>query len=117
MNRGVPFIATSADGWDCFMAETCSQPIFLDDEIRIYYTGSDLHHDWWMFGEPEGLDVPEARPGWNGGQTGLGVATLRPEGFVWELYRKVNKYDLKLSLHRPTSRPSSVTSYVGKRPP
>ena len=64
------------------MAETCSQPIFLDDEIRIYYAGSDLHHDWWMFGEPEGLDVPEARPGWNGGQTGLGLATLRPEGFV-----------------------------------
>ena len=64
------------------MAETCSQPIFLDDEIRIYYAGSDLHHDWWMFGEPEGLDVPEARAGWDGGQTGLGLATLRPEGFV-----------------------------------
>ena len=82
VNRGVPFIATSTDGWDRFMAETCSQPIFLDDEIRIYYAGSDLHHDWWMFGEPEGLDVPEAQPGWNGGETALGLATLRPEGFV-----------------------------------
>jgi hypothetical protein len=35
-----------------------------------------------MFGEQEGLDVPEARPGWNGGETAMGLATLRPEGFV-----------------------------------
>ena len=35
-----------------------------------------------MYGEKEGMDVPEARPGWNGGQTGLGLATLRPEGFA-----------------------------------
>ena len=27
-------------------------------------------------------DVPEAQPGWNGGETALGLATLRPEGFV-----------------------------------
>ena len=83
VNRGVPFIATSADGWDRFMAETCSQPIFLDDEIRIYYAGSDLHHDWWMFGEPEGLDVPEAQlrlERWT--DRAWPVATLRPEGFV-----------------------------------
>ena len=30
----------------------------------------------------EGLDHPEARSGWNGGRTALGLATLRPEGFV-----------------------------------
>ena len=82
VRRGVPFIDTSTEGWDCFMAETCNQPLFLDDEIRIYYAGSNLHHDWWMFGETEGLDVPEAHPGWNNGETALGLATLRPEGFV-----------------------------------
>ena len=64
------------------MVEVCNRPLFLDDEIRIYYGGANVHHDWWMFGEKEGLDVPEARPGWNGGETALGLATLRPEGFV-----------------------------------
>ncbi len=28
------------------------------------------------------MDHPEAQPGWGGGETALGVATLRPEGFV-----------------------------------
>ena len=82
VSRGTPFIDTSSDGWDCFMAEICNQPLFLDDEIRIYYAGSNLHHDWWQFGETEGLDVPEAHPGWDGGETALGLATLRPDGFV-----------------------------------
>ena len=82
-SRGRPFLNVSPEGeWDCFMVEVGSRPMFLDDEIRIYYGGSNLHHDWWMFGEKEGLDVPEARAGWNGGESALGVATLRPEGFV-----------------------------------
>ena len=81
--RGKPFLETGPPGaWDCYMAETCNVPLFLDDEIRVYYAGSNFHHDWWMFGEQEGLDVPEAHPGWNGGETALGLATLRPEGFV-----------------------------------
>lgn len=71
-----------AGAWDCYMAEMGNAPVFLDDEIRLYYSGSNLHHDWWMFGEKEGLDVPEASPGWNGGETAMGLATLRPEGFV-----------------------------------
>ncbi len=78
-----PFLGLGAPGtWDQFMAETCTPPVFLENEWRIYYAGSNLHHDWWMFGEQEGLDVPEARSGWNGGQCALGLATLRPEGFI-----------------------------------
>jgi len=81
--RGYPFLDLGREGaWDCYMCETGSAPMFLDEEVRFYYCGSDLHHDWWMFGEREGLDVPEAHPGWSGGQTALGLATLRPEGFV-----------------------------------
>jgi hypothetical protein len=83
VDRGDPFIDTGADdAWDCFMAEIGTTPVFLDDEIRFYYSGANLHHDWWMFGEKEGLDVPEARSGWNGGRTALGLAALRHEGFV-----------------------------------
>ncbi len=83
VSRGQPFINRSAEGgWDCYMLEECNRPVFLDDEIRIYYGGSSYHHDWWMYGEKEGLDVPEARAGWNGGESALGLATLRPEGFV-----------------------------------
>ncbi len=83
VDRSQPCLDVGPPGaWDCYMTEVCNTPLFLEDEIRIYYGGSNLHHDWWMFGEREGLEVPEARPGWNGGETALGVATLRPEGFV-----------------------------------
>ncbi len=78
-----PFLDRGAEGsWDCYMVETCNTPLFLDDEILIYYGGSNLHHDWWEEGVLEGLDVPEAQPDFTGGETALGVATLRPEGFV-----------------------------------
>ncbi len=83
VHRGEPFLNLGPEGqWDCYMVETCNQPIFLDDEIRIYYGGANLHHDWWEQGQREGLDVPEAQPGFGGGQMGLGLSTLRPEGFV-----------------------------------
>ena len=78
-----PFLGLGAEGaWDEFMVETCTPPVFLDDEIRIYYAGGNLHHDWWMFGEQEGLEHPEVGSGWGGGELALGLATLRPEGFV-----------------------------------
>ena len=83
VSRGRPILDVSPEGeWDCYMVEVGSGPLFLDDEIRVYYGGANLHHDWWMYGEKEGLEVPEARAGWNGGESALGVATLRPEGFV-----------------------------------
>ena len=68
--------------WDCFMADFGTRPIIHDDEIRFYYSGSNVHHDWWMFGEMEGLDVPEAKYGFDGKTTALGLATLRKDGFV-----------------------------------
>ena len=83
VSRSSPFLERSAEGnWDCYMVEICNTPLFLDDEIRIYYGGANVHHDWWTHGEIEGLDVPEAKAGFAGGETALGLATLRPEGFV-----------------------------------
>jgi len=80
-----PFLDLGSEqecAWDRYMVETCNQPLFLDDEIRIYYAGASVHHDWWQFGGQEDLDHPEARSGPKAGQTALGLATLRPEGFI-----------------------------------
>ena len=80
VDRGNPFLELGSDGqWDCYMTEVFGPPLFLDDEIRVYYAGANRHHDWWQYGEMEGLDVPEVGTGW---ESGLGLATLRPEGFV-----------------------------------
>ena len=78
-----PFVPRGGEGsYDEFGIETPSQPFEVGDEIWFYYGGMNVHHDWWQFGEKEGLDVPEARAGWDGRQTALGLATLRREGFV-----------------------------------
>ena len=83
VGQGQPFLDLGPEGaWDCYMVEVSATPILFEDKLRIYYAGANVHHDWWMYGEKEGLDVPEARAGWNGGETALGLATLRPEGFV-----------------------------------
>ncbi|MAE66441.1 MAG: hypothetical protein CMJ18_19405 [Phycisphaeraceae bacterium] len=80
-----PFLAPRVDdpnAWDRYMAECCCQPVFLDDEIRVYHAGSNFHHDWWQFGFQEQMDHPEAKAGPASGETALGLATLRPGGFV-----------------------------------
>ena len=66
--------------WDPYLVEVGNSVILRDDGIRIYYGGSACHHDWWMWGEKEGLkDMPD-EPGVC--KTAMGLATLRPEGFV-----------------------------------
>ncbi len=78
---GRPFLDVddSPGSWEPYLVEVGNSIIVHDDEIRIYYGASACHHDWWMFGEMEGLDMPD-EPGVC--KTGLGLATLRPEGFV-----------------------------------
>ncbi len=66
--------------WDPYLVEVGNSVVLGDDGIRIYYGGSACHHDWWMWGEKEGLkDMPD-EPGVC--KTAMGLATLRPEGFV-----------------------------------
>lgn len=68
--QGVPFIPHGVGrDWDRGNLQCCSQPVYLDEEIRYYYTGTDCNHgtNW------------ELRPG----QTmGLGMATLKPDRFI-----------------------------------
>jgi len=62
---GTPLIANSKEelvyDWGCVYAAAC--PVFQDDEIRIYYGGSDGYHFGWRNGF-------------------FCMATLRPDGFA-----------------------------------
>ena len=62
---GTPFIGNDGKegdyDWGCVYAAAC--PIFLDNEIRLYYGGSDGHHNIWRNGF-------------------FCLATLRPDGFA-----------------------------------
>jgi len=42
------------------MVNICSPPLHVGDELYVYYGGAKNHHDWWLWGLKEGLDVPEA---------------------------------------------------------
>lgn len=66
---GTPFLAHGRSGaWDRGNLQCASQPVYLEDEIRYYYMGTDMRHKrHWE------LDRQVA---------GLGVARLRPDGFV-----------------------------------
>ncbi len=76
IQAGTPFIGHSPGGeerygtmpydWGTIFA---SAPIFLDDEIRIYYSASD----WYFFGWRKGY---------------LALATLRPDG--WAGYEQID---------------------------
>jgi hypothetical protein len=63
------------------MVNISSPPVPVGDEHHVYYGGSSGHHDWWIMGQKEGLDVPEA---WDKhvGEYCLGLATFRRDGFV-----------------------------------
>ena len=78
VERGRTFLGLSPGSWDPYMVEVGASVIQGDDAIRIYYGGAACHHDWYLFGEREGLDMPD-EPGVT--KTALGLATLRPDGF------------------------------------
>ena len=66
---GTAFIANGAAGeWDCGNLQPASQPVFLDDEIRYYYAGTNVRHSRHWELEPQ--------------DAGLGMARLKPDRFV-----------------------------------
>ena len=79
-----PFVPRGGeDSYDRFDIETPSQPLVVGDEVWIYYGGMNVHHDWWILGKEEGLDVPEAHDATmaeNGHH--LCLATMRLDGYV-----------------------------------
>jgi hypothetical protein len=72
-----------AGSYDHLDVETPNQPLVMGDEVWIYYGGARVHHDWWLFGKEEGLDVPEAHdPSYAQNGHHLCLATLRLDGWV-----------------------------------
>ena len=66
---GQPFIPRGAPGeWDRGNLQCASQPVFLDDEIRHYYMGTDMRHQTHWELEPQ--------------TAGLGMARMKPDRFV-----------------------------------
>jgi len=77
ISPGIPLIPNSEKVLDhdygCIYA--CALPIFLKDEIRLYYGGSDYLHFGWRNGS-------------------LSLATLRPDGFAGIKQSKIEKKSL-----------------------
>ncbi len=76
-----PWLTTGLSGsWDQFMVNASSPPLEIGDEMWFYYGGSKNHHDWWITGLAEGLNVPEVKDMSRVGYA-LGLAKLRLDGF------------------------------------
>ena len=81
-NKRQPFLAPRGEGyWDAHMVSMVNPPIEVGDELWFYHGGTNYHHDWWIFGVLDGIDHPEVQDPL-GGSWGLGLATLRKEGFA-----------------------------------
>jgi len=70
--QGTPWIAVSPDPeqFDSGQIQPVSAPVFLDQEIRFYYTGTRQRH---------GVKLPWTKPG---AKAGIGMASCRPDRFV-----------------------------------
>jgi len=89
--QGTPFIPHGKTGdWDQGNLQCASSPVFLDDEIRYYYMGTNMFHQSHWELEPQ--------------RAGLGLAVLKPDRFValraGEASAELVTYGLKLPSNR-----------------
>lgn len=70
-----------AGDWDRYMVNVYGPPVRRGDELFVYYGGSRNHHDWWIEGRRENLDVAEAD---DLGEVGyaLGLIRMKADRFV-----------------------------------
>ena len=82
--KGQPFLARSHENcWDSHMVTIVNPPIEVDEELWFYYSGTDFHHDWWLVGQREGIDHPEAKdPLGCGAAFGMGLAKMRKDSYA-----------------------------------
>ena len=72
-------IPRGPDGaWDSGMIYTSNRPVIMGDEIRIYYGGMSHTHGCPIYGD----DAPAARKARADAKTGIGLGTLRLDGWV-----------------------------------
>ena len=94
---GTAFIPNGAAGaWDCGNLQAASQPVFLEDEIRYYYAGTNVRHSRHWELEPQ--------------EAGLGMARLRPDRFV-----ALRAGEAPAELGTIAFKPTSVDVYVNAR--
>ncbi len=82
LQPGQPWLTRGGPGsWDQYMVNASGGPVQVGDELYIYHGGAKNHHDWWIGGLREGLDVPEAT---DMNQVGycLGLAKMKVDRFV-----------------------------------
>lgn len=81
LNNRRSFLDRGGNGaWDEFMSTMPAPPIEFKDELYFFYGGAVNHHDWWIMGAREGLDVPEAGD-FSKVVYSMGLAKLRMDGF------------------------------------
>ena len=81
-NKGQTWLGRAGpEAWDSMMVAIENAPIPMGDEWFVYYGGASCHHDWWLVGENEGLDVPEARDV-SLAKYAVGLARMRQENIV-----------------------------------
>lgn len=79
---GQAWLESGPEGsWDDCMVNVYGEPIAVGDDLYIYYGGSRNHHDWWIVGDREGLDVGEARE-LDNVRYSLGLAKMKKDRFV-----------------------------------
>jgi len=81
LNARQPWLAPRGEGfWDASMNTLSTPPIRVGDELYVFHGGAKNHHDWWITGEREGLDTPEATEPSEVAYC-MGLAKLRADGF------------------------------------
>ena len=81
LNCRRPWLEPRGPGyWDAYMNTATSVPIRVGNELYVFHGGAKNHHDWFLTGEREGLDVPEARD-ISEVEYCLGLAKLRADGY------------------------------------
>ena len=94
---GTAFIPNGTAGeWDCGNLQAASQPVFLDDEIRYYYAGTNVRHSRHWELEPQ--------------EAGLGMARLKPDRFV-----ALQAGETAAELGTIAFKPASVDVFVNAR--
>ena len=69
-----PLVPLDAGSWDSGMITTATQPLFLDDEIRVYYGGANFDHAAGEKDHPYDEDKH---------RFSIGFTRLRKDGFVY----------------------------------
>ena len=124
--QGTAFIPNGGPGeWDCGNLQPASQPVFLDDEIRYYYAGTDALHSsrWEVMPQNAGLGLARLKPDrfvalWAGeAPAELGTITFKPRSVdVFVNARTADDGEIRVELQDAEARPLAGFTAADCRP-